>query len=185
MTGVPVARNQTGNIRERKLRDALCTSGAAVITFGIWSAIKGVIQVANKIEPLIEEMGETATTEEEIALAREALQYSGIITWIIVIIVVAFSVIEIMIRVYIGKTARSVGMGIKPIRTKWLAFSVTLLILELISLIYGILEFQAYWKITSISDYIVTIFVTATSLYATWELVYSGFSLKKLLKKKG
>ena len=183
MIEVPVARNLPGNIRERKLRDTLCTSGIAVMAFGAWSAIKSVIQVSNTVKPLIEVMQKTATTEEEIALAREAMQYSSAITWILVGLALAIGLVEILIRCYIGNTARRVGRGMKPITTKWLVFSVILFLLEIAGLIYEIISLESYLLVSSITDYIVTLFVMATSLYATWELLSSAFSLKKLLNK--
>lgn len=93
----------TGIEKQRKDENTLVVIGGGVIAFGVWSVVRTVMEVILRMEELQGMSGMAGMTGLE-RLAAE------IIMWVVVAILVG---VDMSIRLFIGLSARSEGMGRK------------------------------------------------------------------------
>ncbi|MCR5137383.1 MAG: hypothetical protein K6C12_09830 [Oscillospiraceae bacterium] len=93
----------TGIEKQRKDDNTLVVIGGGVIAFGVWSVVRTVMEVILRMEELQGMSGMAGMTGLERLVAE-------IIMWVVVAILVG---VDMSIRLFIGLSARSEGMGRK------------------------------------------------------------------------
>lgn len=152
-------------MKERKMRryqNLLTVSGLGVIIFGLWSVLKTILLLFMK-EGILSEI-----PDELFVRVMFFLILGGIL------------LIDVLIRLYVGLSARAEGFGKK----KGYGYVVIAILMALASLTSLVLIFfdtneQSLWEL------IVSVIVEATSLVVTIELLVAAFTVKKLKKETG
>ena len=152
-------------MKERKMRryqNLLTVSGLGVIIFGLWSVLKTILLLFMK-EGILSEI-----PDDTFVRVMFFLILGGIL------------LIDVLIRLYVGLSARAEGFGKK----KGYGYVVIAILMALASLTSLVLIFfdtneQSIWEL------IVSVIVEATSLVVTIELLVAAFTVKKLKKELG
>lgn len=152
-------------MKERKTRryqNLLTVSGLGVIIFGLWSVLKSILLLFMK-EGILSEI-----PDDTFVRVMFFLILGGIL------------LIDVLIRLYVGLSARAEGFGKK----KGYGYVVIAILMALASLTSLVLIFfdsneQSLWEL------IVSVIVEATSLVVTIELLVAAFTVKKLKKELG
>ena len=152
-------------MKERKMRryqNLLTVSGLGVIIFGLWSVLKTILLLFMK-EGILSEI-----PDDTFVRVMFFLILGGIL------------LIDVLIRLYVGLSARAEGFGKK----KGYGYVVIAILMALASLASLVLIFfdtneQSLWEL------IVSVIVEATSLVVTIELLVAAFTVKKLKKELG
>ena len=152
-------------MKERKMRryqNLLTVSGLGVIIFGLWSVLKTILLLFMK-EGILSEI-----PDDTFVRVMFFLILGGIL------------LIDVLIRLYVGLSARAEGFGKK----KGYGYVVIAILMALASLTSLVLIFfdtneQSLWEL------IVSVIVEATSLVVTIELLVAAFTVKKLKKETG
>ena len=152
-------------MKERKMRryrNLLTVSGLGVIIFGLWSVLKTILLLFMK-EGILSEI-----PDDTFVRVMFFLILGGIL------------LIDVLIRLYVGLSARAEGFGKK----KGYGYVVIAILMALASLTSLVLIFfdsneQSIWEL------IVSVIVEATSLVVTIELLVGAFTVKKLKKELG
>ena len=152
-------------MKERKMRryrNLLTVSGLGVIIFGLWSVLKTILLLFMK-EGILSEI-----PDDTFVRVMFFLILGGIL------------LIDVLIRLYVGLSARAEGFGKK----KGYGYVVIAILMALASLTSLVLIFfdtneQSLWEL------IVSVIVEATSLVVTIELLVAAFTVKKLKKELG
>ena len=152
-------------MKERKMRryqNLLTVSGLGVIIFGLWSVLKTILLLFMK-EGILSEI-----PDDTFVRVMFFLILGGIL------------LIDVLIRLYVGLSARAEGFGKK----KGYGYVVIAILMALASLTSLALIFfdsneQSIWEL------IVSVIVEATSLVVTIELLVAAFTVKKLKKETG
>ena len=189
MSVKPAAQNQPDDIKIRKCRDILVTGGLAMVAFGAWTLIRGVLDVAKELGGVLNNMSYEGLTEEEAAAARELIESNALFYGILAMII-AIMAVDLIIRIYVGLSARAVGLGKKKKNGKertgilWLIFGIILAIIGCYSLISSLMSAGQTLQEHSVTHFVIQLFVEATSLWVTVELVITGFRLRALTKNQ-
>lgn len=152
----------------RRRRINLITLGAGVIAFGVWSILKTFLYIW--VDSYVFEFPDIPP---ESVRAVKAVAYAFLLFLML---------IDLAVRLYIGLSARSVGMGKKKSRTyiilagAILVFSIISWILMLVNHTSGRMENQ------SAMDYYVSLFVEMTSAGILAEMIYTALRIRKLEK---
>ena len=160
---------------ERELRrsqNMLVCVGTGVITFGFWSLIKGVMMLIlykDHLTELVEAAaspGVSAKTIYDIFLVL-----MGIMVFI-----------DLLIRLYVGLSARKDGME-KSIRKHrgYPVFTLILAVVSTISLVVDLVQFIEIFE--TVLDGVVTIFIDFTSLVMSIELFVGTIKVNNLKRK--
>ncbi len=152
-------------MKERKMRryqNLLTVSGLGVIIFGLWSVFKTILLLFMKEETFGDIPDET---------------YIRVIFFAILGGILLF---DVLLRLYVGLSARAEGFGKK----KGYAYVVVAVLMAFASLASLVLIFfdtneQSIWEL------VVSVIVEATSLIVTIELLVGAFTVKKLKKELG
>ena len=152
-------------MKERKMRryqNLLTVSGLGVIIFGLWSVLKTILLLFMK-EGILSEI-----PDDTFVRVMFFVILGGIL------------LIDVLIRLYVGLSARAEGFGKK----KGYGYVVIAILMALASLTSLVLIFfdtneQSLWEL------IVSVIVEATSLVVTIELLVAAFTVKKLKKELG
>lgn len=152
-------------MKERKMRryqNLLTVSGLGVIIFGLWSVLKTILLLFMK-EGILSEI-----PDDTFVRVMFFLILGGIL------------LIDVLIRLYVGLSARAEGFGKK----KGYGYVIIAILMALASLTSLVLIFfdtneQSIWEL------IVSVIVEATSLVVTIELLVAAFTVKKLKKEMG
>jgi len=188
MSVKPGAKNQPDDIKIRKYRDTLVTGGFAIIAFGIWTVIRGVLEVGRELANYLNTMSFEGFTEEEAEQLREMIADKTLFYGALVIIIVLMAV-ELAIRIYVGYSARAVGLQKKKRNGQersgiiWLIFGVILAILGGFSFVYMLVSAKEILAEHSVMYYLVQLLMEGTSLFVTAEMVVKGFLLRGLTRK--
>lgn len=149
-------------IKMRRYQNLLTVSGLGVIIFGLWSVLKTILLLFLK-EGILKELPDDT---------------------IVRVIVFAFLggvlLVEFLIRLFVGLSARAEGFGKK----KGYAYIVVAILMALASLFSLVMIFFDM-NDQSITELIVSVIVEATSLVVTIELLVAAFTVKKLKKELG
>ena len=152
-------------MKERKLRryqNLLTVSGLGVIIFGLWSVLKTILLFFLKEGAFGELPDET------------------VYRVILLAIIGGILLVDMMVRLYVGLSARAEGFGKKK-GYGYIVVGILMALLSLASLV--MIFFDASEK--SITEMIVSFIVEATSLVVTIELLIAAFTVKKLKKELG
>lgn len=189
MSVIPGAKNQPDDIKIRKYRDTLVTGGLALIAFGVWTIIRSVLEISEELGNQLNGMTYEGLSEAEMETIRETMAYQSIL-YVIIGLAIVLMVVDLAIRIYIGLSARAVGLQKKKKNGKerngimWLIFGFLLVAIGIYSLIITLLETGEILKEYSVIYYMVQLFVEATSLVITAELVITGIRLRRLTGKQ-
>ena len=149
-------------IKMRRYQNLLTVSGLGVIIFGLWSVLKTILLLFLK-EGILKELPDDT---------------------IVRVIVFAFLggvlLVEFLIRLFVGLSARAEGFGKK----KGYAYIVVAILMALASVASLVLLFFDT-NDQPIGELIVSVIVEATSLVVTIELLVAAFTVKKLKKELG
>ena len=154
-------------VQLRKSQDTLKIAGQGVIAFGLWSTAKSVLYSMLQWNSITEEM----TMDAEYSRAFAVIAY--------IIVMAIILGIDIMIRLYIGRSAVSESRGKK----KSSAYIVLALTLSALSLTLLIIATLISDKAASPVDYAKSIVVEATSVFTSLELCTSAIRIRKLRKQ--
>ena len=189
MSSMPAARNLPDDIKIRKYRDTLITGGLALIAFGVWTVISSVLKISNGLEDLVKTMTFAGLTEEQIEKLGETVLDKSMLFGIVGIVVV-LAVVDLVFRIYVGMSARAVGLQKKKKNGKkkngilWIILGFILFAVGLYSLVSTLLEANLIIQIYSVPGFVIELFVDATSVFITAEMVITGLRLRSLSKKQ-
>ncbi len=163
---------------EQKLRrnqNALVILGAGVIAFGFWSGIKTILVYflqTDKMNEIAAELGEGVGNIPPMLLL-----------WIIVSVILG---IDLLLRLYVGLSARAEGFGRKRGRA-YLVVAALMIVFFAAAIIFSITSFSLD-NYDSILDAVVTFAVDLTTMITLRELFVAAIRVKKLtraLEKEG
>ena len=173
----------------RKQESMLSCSGLGVIIFGIWNIVRamlmeyldpsGFLNISSMVDEINKSVAEEALAAGEIANISEAVPIAteGFLFSFIII----FLVLDLIIRIYIGLSARSEGSGKLKKRPIYIVLGGLYLIME----VYR--NTSAGYKVISglvgVDDMFFTI-VDLTTCIAMVLMVISAIKLRQLLKQK-
>ena len=189
MSATPAAKNEPNDVKIRKYRDTLVTGGLAITAFGIWTVIKSLMEAFTILRPLIGNMSFENLTQVQVKQLREMVADNSLFYFLILLIFI-FLVADLSVRVYVGLSARAIGLQKKKRNGKersgivWLVFGVILTAFGVYSLIVSLTSAEELLRTYSIMYFVVSLFVDVTSIFVTAELIVTGFKLRGLTKKQ-
>ena len=189
MSAIPAQKNEPNDIRIRKYRDTLVTGGFAIIAFGIWTVIKSIMEAFTILRPMLGNMSFEDLTQVQAEQLRELID-SNALFYTLLIFVLFFLIVDLAVRVYVGLSARAIGLQKKLRSGKerngivWLVFGIMLTAFGLYSLIVSLTQAEELLHTYSIMYFVVSLFVDVTSIFVTAELVVTGFRLRGLTRKQ-
>ena len=189
MSAMPAQNNEPNDIKIRKFRDTLVTGGFAIIAFGIWTVIKSIMEAFTILRPMLGNMSFEDLTQVQAEQLRELID-SNALFYTLLIFVLFFLIVDLAVRVYVGLSARAIGLQKKKRNGKersgivWLVFGVILTAFGIYSLIVSLTQAEELLHTYSIMYFVVSLFVDVTSIFVTAELVVTGFRLRGLTKKQ-
>ena len=187
MSATPAAKNEPNDVKIRKYRDTLVTGGLAITAFGIWTVIKSLMEAFTILRPLIGNMSFKNLTQVQVKQLREM---DNPLFYFLILLIFIFLVADLSVRVYVGLSARAIGLQKKKRNGKersgivWLVFGVILTAFGVYSLIVSLTSAEELLRTYSIMYFVVSLFVDVTSIFVTAELIVTGFKLRGLIKKQ-
>lgn len=149
-------------IQLRRYQNLLTISGLGVIAFGAWSVLKTILLLFFRKDYL------------------ERLPDDPMFLVILYVLIGVILLIDFVIRLFIGLSARAEGFGKKK-GYAYIVLAILLAILSLASLV--MIFFDTSY--TSIPEMVVSVIVEATSLIVIIELLVGAFAVKKHKKELG
>ena len=149
-------------VKMRRYQNLLTISGLGVIVFGVWTVLKTILLLFLK----------------EDALA--GLPDNSTVRIIFFAILTAVMLIDFLIRLFVGLSARAEGFGKKK-GYAYIFFAILLALMSLISLV--LVFFDAGEQ--SILELAISVIVETTSMIVSIELLVAAFTVKKLKKDLG
>ena len=189
MSATPAAKNEPNDVKIRKYRDTLVTGGLAITAFGIWTVIKSLMEAFTILRPLIGNMSFENLTQVQVKQLREMVADNSLFYFLILLIFI-FLVADLSVRVYVGLSARAIGLQKKKRNGKersgivWLIFGVILTAFNVYSLVVSLIQTRDVLEVYSIEYYVISLFVDVTSIFVTAELVITGCRLRRIIKKQ-
>ena len=162
MTKDELTTQSPEDIRLQKCRSSLIASGGAMMLFALWTVLRTIVQ----IDAQVSYRGNS-----------EALRP-------MVTAIYAVCVIDLILKLYVGMSARVEGMG-REKKRPYFVLGIIIIIISLFSIEYMILEFPAEVKIYGLLVPIITMAVDVTALYAALDLVISAVRVRKLEQEMG
>ena len=147
--------------RLKRYSGKLAAAGSGVILFGVWSVVKVVL--FNSINNI-----------SDISYFMEGLEDKKIIA----IALYAIAGIELIIRLYIGRSARLEAFGKKQ-TTLYLVVSCILFVLAKVSTVCVLMS-SIY--VNDISSFLITIILEGTSSFMYGALIYYSIRTKQMTK---
>lgn len=154
-------------VKLRRYRNLLIISGTGVIAFGVWSVVKTILFLTLTPDYLrLDDIGDIG--EAEMSLVK-------IFVFVILGVIMA---IELLLRLYIGLSARAEGYGKKK-RIVYVVVAAIILVLSLWSIItsFHVSEYD------SLLDMAVSLLLELTSAAAFFEVIYASYMVRRLQKK--
>jgi hypothetical protein len=189
MSAIPAAKNESNDVKIRKFKDTLVTGGVAIIAFGVWTVIKGIMESFTILKPMIGSISLGDFTEAQAEQIKAMIEDNSLF-YTLFFMVLAFLCVDLVIRLYVGFSARAIGLEKKKKNGKersgiiWLIFGIILGGISVYSLVFTIVDTRDILQVHSIMYYVVSLFVDVTSIYVTTEVIVSGFRLRYLEKKQ-
>jgi heme/copper-type cytochrome/quinol oxidase subunit 2 len=140
-------------------------------------------------QPLLESIDYNDLTQEQAEQIRTMIE-DGTLFNALLFMVIIFLIVDLTVRVYVGFSARAIGLQKKNRNGKekngivWLIFGVILAGFSVYSLGVTISDTSEILRVHSIMYYLVSLFVDVTSIFVTTEVVIAGFRLRGLVKKQ-
>lgn len=143
----------------RRLENNLITLGTGVIAFGVWTFLKFVIYLifGNELDD----------------------QVTGIAKVVTIIILLILGALDMLLRLYIGASARSQGRGKKK---SGFYIVITALMILVLTLTIGIEVYSTLRLEGGLIDDVITLIIDVTSLVILVDLMVSAVRLRKLKK---
>ncbi len=171
---------------ERELRrhqNRLMVSGSGVILFGVWSVVKMllffVLERKRVLAFLEDAMGDSADVGG--GLTRALIEAIAFI--FLFILVLILTIIALLVRLYLGISARKEGMGEKR-GIAYVIVATLVLLFYIYSELYTLTHLGAPTDaMTSMTDRVTALIVDFTAIVVLWELVISAIRVKKLKKQ--
>ena len=191
MSVMPGAKNQPDDIKIRKCRDILVTGGIALIAFGVWTVIQGVLEISEFLGNLLNGMTYEGLSEAEMEMLREMISDRSLL-YGVVGLAILLTAIDLAIRIYVGLSARAAGLQKRKKNGKerngivWIILGFLLAAIGIYSLVNILLTTGGIVQEYSVLYYVILLFVEVTSLVVTVELMITGIRLRRLTgKQKG
>ena len=147
--------------------NTLYISGTAVLLFGVWSLVKTLAQLAYG----------NVFTEEQL-LTMQEIPYLKLVTTMILLVMLA---VDLLLRLYVGFTARRIGKGLKKNGAAYLVLAFLMLLLSAT----GIVSYLLSMNQGELTEQIMGMIVEVTSFCSLLELILSGSRARKLQKHAG
>ena len=151
----------------RRLRVSLMTLGSGVFAFGVWSILKSYLYLW--VNPVVFDDVEA--------------QYQSAVMIVFYVMYTFFMLIDLLLRAYVGKGARAMGMG----KRKGLMYMIVLslmLTVSVLSCLFMVLRHgDTRMQNQSELDFFVSAFVEFCSMGVLAELLYTVIRVKKLEKQ--
>lgn len=190
MTDTPFAKNQPDDLKIRKCQDTLVTGGLAIIAFGVWTVLKGIVETSRMITNLLGDISFEELTQTEAEELRAMINDKTLFYFVVGIIVV-FLVTELIIRLFVGLSARAVGLSLNRKKNGeerkgivWLILGIFLVVMDAAFIIYTLASTGDILSEHSLLYYLTTLIVDVSSLFVTAEVVFTGLKLRELSKKQ-
>ena len=189
MSAIPAAKNEPIDTKIRKFRDTLITGGFAIIAFGIWTVIKSIMEAFTILKPMIGNMTLENLTQAQEEQFKELIE-SNALFYALMLLILAFLVVDMLLRIYVGLSARAIGLQKKKRNGKersgivWLIFGIILAGISTYSLIISLTNAGDILQMYTIMYFVISLFVDATSIFVTTELIVTGFRLRGLTRKQ-
>jgi len=189
MSVMPGAKNQPDDIKIRKYRDILVTGGLALIAFGIWTVFRSVLEVSKYLGNLLNGMTYEGLSEAEVKMIRETIADRSLLYGALGLAILLMA-IDLAVRIYVGFSARAVGLQKKKKNGKerngivWIILGFLLVVIGIYSLISQLLAADVILKQYSVLYFVIQLFVEMTSLVITAELMITGIRLRRLTEKQ-
>ena len=151
----------------RRLRISLMTLGSGVFAFGVWSILKSYLYLW--VNPVV---------FDDIA---EQEQYAVMI--IFYVLFTFFMLIDLLLRAYVGKGARAMGMGKRKGLTYMIVLSLMLTVSVLSCLFMLLRHGDTHMQNQSELDFFVSAFVEFCNMGVLAELLYTVVRVRKLEKR--
>ena len=165
----------------RKYQYILGTAGFGVLLFSAWSLIKAFIFA------ILQDTGYQAVSEADAEADRvfeEVIKTADfdLSAFLIIVMIGLFSliIIDIVLRIYIGRTARKVSRGAKK-SPAYIVIAVILAAMYTVSM-YVSITTNSYLK-ESYLDTIVTLLIDITSLGTMIAVIISGIQVRRLTRR--
>ena len=176
-------RNDPNRIRLRKYENTLTVSGVAVIAFGLWSIIKsGLYFITGNVDILSAfEMEDDIQGLEEFMGTRGAHILADAIA---LGVLFAFLSVDVLIRIYVGRSAVLDGRRVKKGNVLYVVFAFILIVPLATSFITEFIPRENQAVSTSELDMVIASqLLDATSLAALLEMVFASIQVRRLRKK--
>lgn len=166
--------NSTEDIKIRRTKDILISSGTGVIMFAVWSVVRTLLNFTllrkNNDDIFSEISAETGMRPD-----------GGVILGASIAIVLAVLAVEVGLRIYVGLSARAEGKG-KNKGNAYLVIAFIMIPIYISGIIMSIVNVATAKG--SVVDMTVTVIVEITSLFAYIELALSAVKLKKMKRQQ-
>ena len=189
MSVIPAAKNEPDEIKLRKFRDTLVTGGFAIIAFGIWTVIKIIMEAFTILQPMIGSLSFEGLSQLETEQLQAMIE-DGSLFHHLLFTIPGFLIIDLIVRIYVGYSARAIGLqkktrsGKKRSGIVWLIFGIILVSIGIYSLVITLSDTSEILQEHSIIYYVISLFVDVTSLFVTAEVIITGFRFRVLSKKQ-
>ena len=189
MSAMPAQNNNPNDIKIRKFRDTLVTGGFAIIAFGIWTVIKIIMEAFTILQPMIGSLSFEGLSQLETEQLQAMIE-DGSLFHFLLFTILGFLIVDLIVRIYVGYSARAIGLqkktrsGKKRSGIVWLIFGIILVSIGIYSLVITLSDTSEILQEHSIIYYVISLFVDVTSLFVTAEVIITGFRFRVLSKKQ-
>lgn len=175
-----IAKNSPDDNALRKARNTLVVTGSSVIAFAAWSILRLILMLSFSGNVTAAEQEEAQKLTDLVTSSKEM----AVAFLIVMGVVFVIFVIDFILRLYIGTSARTVGLGKKK-KTAYLVFGIILAAFSGLLLGYELFNLPMLLQSDGILGGIISMAVEVTSLIFVLELLVAGFRERKLSKKLG
>ncbi len=159
------------DVKIRKAQSNLVSAGVGILVFAVWSVVRTTIFYFSGESTLLDSVPEDART--------------NLLIRITIIMLVIVTLVDLLFRVNISRSAIAEGKGIKK-KNGYLVCAMFLVLVY--SAAIAIYAAGAIGKINDIEllkmETLITLIVDSTSLYMLLLMIVSAFRLRKLLRQK-
>ncbi|MBQ7715557.1 MAG: hypothetical protein IJT70_06785 [Clostridia bacterium] len=156
-------------VKLRRFGNLLTVSGLGVIAFGVWNVLKMIlvfVMQRDMIEAIFAEISADA-----------------LIKYITIAIIAAIMLLDFLIRLFVGLSARAEGFGKKK-GVAYIVFAVLLVLGSVSSLVLVFYDTDSLTK-NPILQTAVSVILEITSMVATIELIVAAVTVKKIKSEIG
>ena len=167
-------------VQLRKYKDNLVNSGKVIVLFQLWAIAKIFLSIffgfgeaaGEETELVVDGMTVVETTEPV-----ETVAASPTFLIILVIFILGVVLLDMIFRIYIGRTAVAVGKGQKEGKKFYIVLAFIVLGVTLFGDVFSFQSLiSSTFNIVSLFSFVVEL----TSVYALCDLIYSAIKVNKL-----